>query len=159
MTGDLPHTPAWLHSFLAFMTTPSAGIVIDYCHYGAPVSKETVAIVDDDESMRQAIAALVQSFGYEALEFDTAEDLLASPRIRKIGCVISDLNMPGLSGIDLRRHLVGAGLPIPTIVVTAYASDRSRRLAAAAGITCFLSKPFSDQELIDCLHKAIPPKT
>ena len=122
---------------------------------GLPVSKAIIAVVDDDESMREALEALVQSLGYEARTFASAEDFLASPGIHDVVCLITDLHMPGLSGIELRNRLVALGSPIPTILITAYADERSRKLAAKAGIICYLPKPFNDGELAACLRKAI----
>ena len=120
--------------------------------------KKTIAVVDDDESMRQAVMALLQSLGYDVLTFSSAEEFLGYSGIGDIVCLISDLNMPGLNGIELCERLVASGNPIPTILVTAYTTDRSRRLATKAGIICYLPKPFTDDQLMECLHKAISPE-
>jgi len=122
---------------------------------GQQLLKRIIAIIDDDESMRDGAKALVRSLGYDAHAFSSAEEFLASPGIGNTGCLITDLNMPGLSGIELRRRLVASGNPIPTILITAYADERSRALAAKAGIICYLPKPFRDDELIECLRKAM----
>ena len=123
------------------------------------LQKQIIGIVDDDESMREAVEALVLSLGYEALTFGSAEEVLRSPRLVGIQCLIADLQMPGLNGIELRQQLVAMGKAMPTILITAHPDDRTQRLAARAGIICYLAKPFSDVELIECLNKAIPPKT
>ncbi|HET7085422.1 MAG TPA: response regulator [Rhizomicrobium sp.] len=122
---------------------------------GQPLPKKIIAIVDDDESMREGAKALVRSLGYDARTFCTAEEFLASAGIDKTACLITDLNMPGLSGIELRQRLVALGNPIPTILITAYADPRSRALAAKVGIVCYLPKPFRDDELIECLREAM----
>jgi FixJ family two-component response regulator len=125
---------------------------------GTALLNEIIAVVDDDESMREAVEALVRSLGYRAVTFSSAEEFLRSPAIDEIACLIADLQMPGLSGIDLRNRLVTLGQPIPTILITAHPDDRTRRLALKAGILCYLTKPFSDDELIACLQKAIIQK-
>jgi FixJ family two-component response regulator len=121
---------------------------------GSLLRKRMIGIVDDDESVREALDALVRSLGYETLTFVNAEEFLRSPGIADIGCLIADLQMPGLNGIELRCRLVTLGKPIPTILITAHPDERTRRLAFGAGIVCYLAKPFNDDELIECLQKA-----
>ncbi len=116
-----------------------------------------IAVVDDDESIREAVDGLVRSLGYDAITFASAVEFLGFSGIDSIVCVITDLQMPGLNGIDLANRLVALGKPIPTILITAYPEDRTRKLAAKAGIVCYLAKPFSDDELIASLQASIPP--
>ena len=91
----------------------------------------TVYIVDDEKSAQRSVAALVEAMGQRAETFDSAADFLASPRLAETGCLITDVHMPEMSGLELYRHLIGAGRPIPTILMTAYPneSDRSRALS------------------------------
>jgi FixJ family two-component response regulator len=120
--------------------------------------KQIIAVIDDDYSIREAIETLVRSLGHEALTFASAEEFLDFSGIDGIACVVTDLQMPGLSGIDLRSRLVALGKPVPTILITAYPEDRTRKLASEAGIICYLMKPFSDDQLIECLQKAFLPE-
>jgi FixJ family two-component response regulator len=115
--------------------------------------KQVIAIVDDDESMREAVEGLVRSLGYPASTFASAEAFLTSAGQGDFSCLIADLQMPGLSGIELYQRLVAMDKAIPTILITAHPDERTRRLAAKAGIRCYLAKPFSDEQLIDCLQE------
>jgi FixJ family two-component response regulator len=117
--------------------------------------KAVIAIVDDDESVRQAIAALIRSLGYTAIAFAGAEELLTSGRRCEISCVIADMQMPGLSGLDLQKQLAACDKPIPTILITAYPDERMRLCARKAGVTCFLTKPFAEEDLLACLRTAL----
>jgi FixJ family two-component response regulator len=123
----------------------------------ASLKKDLIAIVDDDESVRQALSALVRSLGYAALVFPGAEQLLASERRHEISCLISDVQMPGLNGVELYERLAGpVQKPVPTILITAYPTGALRQKADKAGVDCFLAKPFSEDELIACLHALLP---
>jgi FixJ family two-component response regulator len=114
-----------------------------------------IAIVDDDESVRQAVGALVRSLGYRAIVFAGAEQLLTSRRRGEICCVIADIQMPGLSGLELHQQLTASEEPIPTILITAYPDERMRRRAHTLGVTCYLTKPFKEDDLIKCLSWAL----
>lgn len=116
-----------------------------------------IGVIDDDDSMREAGEALIQSLGYEVLTFASARDFLQSDRINDVACLVVDLQMPEMSGIELRQRLVALENPIPTILITAHPDDRTRKQAIEAGILCYLTKPFSDDELTDCLKKALLP--
>lgn len=118
-------------------------------------AKPLIAVVDDDESVRQAIGALIRSLGYAAVAFAAAGELLTSGRRNEISCVIADVQMPVLSGLDLHRQLAASGKPIPTILITAYFDERIRRDAHDAGVTCYLMKPFREGELVACLRSAL----
>ena len=114
-----------------------------------------ISIVDDDISVRESTKELVESLGYEALTFASAEEFLGSQRVRDTSCLITDLQMRGLSGIDLQRRLVDEGRGIPTIFITAFPDEKMRSHALNAGAIGFLSKPFSDEALIHHLNAAL----
>lgn len=114
-----------------------------------------ISIVDDDDAVRTATRALVRSLGYNAATFASAEEFLKSDRLHETACLISDVQMPGLNGLELQEHLKAAGHRIPTIFVTAFPDDRLRDRAMQAGAVSFMSKPFSDANLIVCLDRAL----
>jgi FixJ family two-component response regulator len=114
-----------------------------------------ISIVDDDEPVREATKGLVRSLGYTAVTFSTAEEFLKSDRVNDTSCLIADVQMPGLSGLELQSRLTDAGYYMPIIFVTAFPEDRIRARAMKAGAFGFLSKPFSDESLIDCLDRAL----
>jgi FixJ family two-component response regulator len=114
-----------------------------------------VSIVDDDESVRQATSALVRSLGYAAATFASAEDFLESDRVDGTSCLITDVQMPGLSGVELQSRLIADGRHMPIIGVTAYPEDSIRIQMLGAGAIGFLNKPFNDECLIDCLTTAL----
>jgi FixJ family two-component response regulator len=115
----------------------------------------TISIVDDDESVREATSALVRSLGYAAATFASAEEFLGSGRVHAMSCVIADVQMPGLSGIDLQQLLLAQGLRLPIVFVTAFPDERTQQRALDAGAVDFLSKPWSDEQLIACLDAAL----
>jgi FixJ family two-component response regulator len=119
------------------------------------MSQILIAIVDDDEAVREATKSLVRSLGYNASTFGSAEEFLKSEQVHDTSCLITDLHMPGLSGIDLQDHLVGRGHRIPTIIITAYSNENVRARAMKTGALCFLSKPYMDDQLIGCIEKAL----
>src|SRR5436305_11409390 len=113
-----------------------------------------ISIVDDDACARAAIEGLVRSLGYVAVTFTSAEDFLGSNHVNDTSCLITDVHMPGLSGVELHRRLLDDGFAAPTIFVSGLADDATRREALAAGAV-FLSKPFGQKSLIDCLKTAL----
>jgi FixJ family two-component response regulator len=113
-----------------------------------------IAIVDDDESFRHATMSFTRSLGYAVLQFASAEAFLKSDRLHDIDCVISDVQMPGVNGIELQQRLIVQGNHLPLIFITALPEMRTRAQALAAGAIAFLAKPFSDEELITCLNEA-----
>jgi CheY-like chemotaxis protein len=115
----------------------------------------TISIIDDDESMRCAVKSLVTSLGLIACTFASAEEFLQSPRLDDTSCLISDLQMPGLSGVELQRLLFAQGRRTPIIFMTAFPEERTRRRAIEAGALGFLSKPFESEILIELIDKAI----
>ena len=114
-----------------------------------------IAIVDDDELARGGMRDLVESLGYAAATFTSAEHFLQSALIAQVTCLITDLQMPGQSGIELQEALRSRGYQMPVILVTAYPNDKDRTRALNNGAVEFLSKPFDDRWLVDCLTDAI----
>jgi FixJ family two-component response regulator len=115
-----------------------------------------ISIVDDDAWARSGIKDLVLALGYEALAFESAKQFVESGFVQHTTCLITDLQMPGLSGLELQRRLRREGHSTPIIFVTAYPNERHRARALKDGATSFLSKPFSEQTLVECLALAIP---
>jgi FixJ family two-component response regulator len=114
-----------------------------------------IAIIDDDESVREAIMSLIKASGFAADTFPCAEDFLDSDRFQSTSCLIADVHMPGMSGLDLHDRLVAEGHRIPTILVTAYPNDALQGRAAKSGVICLLSKPFTEADLLSCMRRAL----
>jgi FixJ family two-component response regulator len=114
-----------------------------------------VSIVDDDPMVRDATVDLLNSYGYTALGFGTAEEFLNSGEVENTCCLITDQNLPGLSGTDLQKHLCAAGYRTPIIFITAYPVAAIRERALAAGAIAYLPKPFDEAVLMDCLQTAL----
>jgi FixJ family two-component response regulator len=114
-----------------------------------------IAVVDDDESVREATRGLLRSMGLTVEVFPSGEDFLNSPHLSRIACLVADINMPGMSGLDLHDHVSTLEKRIPTILMTAYPNDRNRKRSLAAGVRCYLVKPFNEDELLDCIRKAL----
>jgi FixJ family two-component response regulator len=112
-------------------------------------------IVDDDESVREATEARMKSLGFRAQTFSSAADFLASPGIETTSCLVADINMPHMTGVELYRRLGDLGYVIPTILITAYPDDEVRARALADGVKCYLVKPFDDEDLIQGLRSAL----
>jgi FixJ family two-component response regulator len=114
-----------------------------------------LSVVDDDESFRESMKRLMRSLGYTVEAFASAADLLASPRLVETACLIADVHMPGMTGLELYRHLIAAGHAIPTILVTAYPNDADRARALDDGAIGYLRKPVDQQQLMGCLRAAL----
>ena len=114
-----------------------------------------ISIVDDDWSARAAMRGLVRSLGYATVVFASAEDFLKSDRLSDTVCVIADVHMPGMSGLELQVRLAAIGQRVPVIVVTAYPDDETRTFAIEAGALGFLSKPCDEQQLIGLIDLAL----
>jgi FixJ family two-component response regulator len=97
----------------------------------------------------------MKSFGYRAQAFPSAADFLASPGIDETACMIADINMPQMTGVELRRHLLKLGYAIPTILITAYPNEQIRVRALADGVICYLTKPFDDNVLLNCVRSVL----
>ena len=114
-----------------------------------------IAIVDDDEPVRVAMKSFVRSLGYHASTFGSAEEFLNSEQVDDTSFLITDLHMPGLSGLDLQDRLLAQGHHIPIIFLTAYPEENVRIRAMKAGAVGFLSKPCNDDHLLGCIKKAL----
>ena len=114
-----------------------------------------VSIVDDDLSVREATTSLLEAHGYVTATFASAEEFLGSERLQDTSCLVTDVRMPGVSGVDLQRRLLSAGHHIPTIFVTAYPEEHMRAAAFQGGAFAFLTKPVSEELLISCLEGAL----
>lgn len=114
-----------------------------------------ISVVDDDEAMRQALEMLLESAGFEVEVFASAQQLLSSNRLSEVECLIADVRMPEMTGLQLQRALAATGSRIPIVFITAHGDDRARAQALRAGATAFLMKPFSEQALLDAVQAAL----
>ncbi len=114
-----------------------------------------ISIVDDDESVRAAMSSLVRSLGYQSCVFRCAEEFLTSPQLNDTSCVIADVQMPGMSGMELQNALAVRHPHIPVIFITAFPEERIRKRAEAGGAVAFFSKPVDGHALIECLDAAL----
>jgi FixJ family two-component response regulator len=114
-----------------------------------------ISIIDDDASVRLATDSLLRSFGYIVHVFSSAKDFLCSVHLDNTSCVISDVQMPVMSGIELHTALLSRGHRVPFIFMTAFANETIRVRAMKAGAVCFLTKPFDGRILIGCLDRAL----
>jgi FixJ family two-component response regulator len=119
--------------------------------------KRFISVIDDDESMRSAVLALVRSAGYDAHGFESAEEFLRCGSLSVFACVITDIQMPGMSGIELKEHLTATHYSVPVIMITAHHNPGLEEKAAASGAACFLQKPFDPDHLIRCVEGAMTP--
>lgn len=117
----------------------------------------TVAVVDDDDSMRGAITTLIDSLGGRADGYAAAEELLMSNRLGSYDCLILDVRMPGMGGLELQSRLAADCCRLPIVFITAHYSECERAKALAAGAVAFLRKPFSERELLDAIDVALRP--
>ena len=114
-----------------------------------------VAIVDDDESIRITTKDLLESAGFSAVVYARAASLLKSRRLSQVSCLIADMRMPKMTGLELHQHLVASNRAIPTIFMTAYADERAQSQAIKANVVCYLLKPFAADELLACVRRAL----
>ena len=121
--------------------------------------RRLISIVEDDEPFRDSMRKLLTSLGYTAEAFPSAANFLASPLVADTACLVADVQMPGMTGIELHRHLVDAGQAIPTILVTAYPDEHGRNRALKDGVVCYLHKPVDDEHLERCLRRALQSGT
>ncbi|WP_377831037.1 response regulator transcription factor (plasmid) [Bradyrhizobium lupini] len=118
-----------------------------------------ISIVDDDQPYRESMRKVIMLLGYTVEAFPSAAEFLASRALLETACLVTDVNMPGMTGIELHRHLVDTGYVIPTILVTAYPDEVVRDKALNDGVACYLSKPVDDDYLERCLRSALQPGT
>lgn len=119
------------------------------------MTENLISIVDDDESVRRTTTLLIESFGFRAAAFESAETFLNSGHLQDTSCLIVDVQMPGMNGLQLQDHLAAAGCGIPIIFITAYESKDSRQRAMQAGAAAFLGKPFSDEQLLQIIRSTL----
>lgn len=134
--------------------TLSLRVAVSNYRDGLP-SKTLISIVDDDESVREAIAGLINWLGFQVQMFTSAVEFLSSPSVADSSCVIADVQMPNMTGIELHKHLTQLGYAIPTILITAYPSEAVRDRVLADGVICYLSKPLDKDTLIACIRSAL----
>lgn len=118
-------------------------------------ARNFIAVIEDDSSLRAALEALLRSLGYRAAGFDSAEAFLQSRDPEIVDCVITDVQMGGMSGIELKRRLSALRSDVPVIMITARTEAALLERARSSGAFCLLSKPFEAGRLADCLERAL----
>ena len=116
-----------------------------------------ISIVDDDQSFRDSMRRLLKALDYSVAVFPSAEQFLASAELAATACLVADIHMPDMTGVELHNHLVESGHAIPTILVTADPDERPKERMLARGVQCYLRKPLVEAALIDCLRTAVAP--
>ena len=114
-----------------------------------------ISVVEDDQFFRESMRRLVRSLGYSVEAFPSPADFLASPRLAETACLITDVHMPAMTGIELYKHLIKTGHAIPTILMTAYPDNDVRARALKDGVVCYLRKPLDENHLMRCLRAAL----
>jgi FixJ family two-component response regulator len=114
-----------------------------------------ISIVDDDESVRNSLDDLIRSAGFRTQSFPSAEVFWSSPQARDTECLLLDVRMPGINGLELQRKIAAANWQIPIIFITSYTDDRARASALGSGAVRFLYKPFRDDELLNAIGVAL----
>jgi len=117
--------------------------------------RSLVSVVEDDQFFRESMRRLMRSLGYRVEAFASAADFLASPHLGETACLIADVNMPAMTGVELHRHLLDSGHTIPTILVTAYADEDVRTRALNYGVIGYLRKPLDEKHLKRCIQAAL----
>ena len=118
------------------------------------MQKVLVSVVDDDRFFRESMCRLMRSLGHTVDVFSSALEFLASPRLTETACLIADIHMPGMTGLELLRRLIDTGRAIPTILVTAFPNDADRARAESDGVLCYLRKPVDEEQLTRCVGEA-----
>jgi FixJ family two-component response regulator len=121
-------------------------------------NRKLITIVEDDQPFRNSMQKLIALLGYSVEAFPSAASFLASPALAETACLVTDVNMPGMTGPELHKHLADAGYAIPTIFMTAYPDEAARDRALSEGAFCYLSKPIDDEHLERCLRSALQSK-
>ena len=116
-----------------------------------------IAIVDDDESVRDALTSLLHAVGWRAEAFASAEAFLQSGHVHTTACLLLDVRLPGLSGLELQRQLRASQARLPLIFLTAHGTEAMRAQTLQAGAVAFFTKPFSDTALLEAIHTALAP--
>jgi FixJ family two-component response regulator len=120
-------------------------------------AEPSVAVIDDDDPFRTALVESLCSFGYHVRGFASAEEFIASDLVFSCDCIITDIQMPGMSGLDLKRHLAARGCKAPVIMITARPEEGIEARVAASGAACLLRKPFGSDDLIGWLKRLVNP--
>jgi len=115
-----------------------------------------IAVIDDDQSMARMLSRVIKAEGFEVERFCSAEEFLNSDSLRQFDCLILDMNLPGMSGIDLQRQLNDSGVEIPIVFISGQAEEATRQYALAAGAAGFFSKPFSIDSLLTSIRSLVP---
>ena len=121
-----------------------------------PQKSFTVYVVDDDESIRKALKRLLRSMGYHAVAFESAEDFMEATSCRGEGCLVLDIRLPGMTGLDLQEKLASSGVKYPVIFMTAHDNPQWQEKAKKAGALAYLRKPFDEQSLLGAIQLACP---
>ena len=124
-----------------------------------PEQSFTVFVVDDDESIQRALKRLLRSEGYHVVTFGSAEDLLESPSVLGEGCLVLDIRLPGMSGLDLEERLCSSGTRHPVIFMTAHDNPQWQERARAVGAVAYLRKPFDQQALLGAVRIALTKRS
>ena len=119
------------------------------------MTKNLISVVDDDECIRRTTTFLIESFDFRAAAFESAESFLESVQLHDTSCLLVDVQMPGMNGLQLQSKLAAAGYGIPIIFITAYDNKDTRQQAMQAGAAAFLGKPFNDEELLQAVRLAL----
>ena len=114
-----------------------------------------ISVIDDDPSVRTATARLLRSMGFSVHAFASAQEFLSSPQLSETSCVIADVQMPGMTGVELQDYLIANGHTTPIIFITAFPQERVRQRAMKAGAIDFLSKPFDEPQFLQCVERAL----
>jgi FixJ family two-component response regulator len=114
-----------------------------------------ISVVDDDQSFRDSMRRLLKSLNYAVAVFPSAAEFLASPKFAATACLVADVHMPAMTGIQLYQHLIERGHALPTILITAYPDDGVQERVLTLGVECYLRKPLVEAILIDCLRSAL----
>lgn len=117
--------------------------------------RQLISIVDDDQSVCLGTMDLIEAMGFAAEAFRSAEEFLNANSLHRTSCLIADVQMPGMTGLELYGRLVGSGKFIPTILITAYPNEEERARSLQAGVVGYLIKPFGDSELLACIRSAL----
>lgn len=118
-------------------------------------SSSLVAVVDDDAAVRDSLDSLIRSLGFQVAVFSSAEEFLGAAELNNVGCLITDVQMPNMSGVELHEYLTAKNIHIPTLFITAFPEETVRKRAMTGSALCFLAKPFPAHVLIDHLSRAL----
>ena len=121
-------------------------------------SPPLISVVDDDEAVRESLGSLIRSVGFGVKAFASAEEFLNSDHPRVADCLVLDVRMPGMNGLELQRRLVASDYGIPVIFISAHGDEEARSRALREGAVDFLLKPFSEEALLNAIHSALNPK-